>query len=256
MRIAYFYVAAACAATPVAAQVIAQAVSPPGANSALSGVVVDTVGHPVQYAQVVVVNGTAGTTADEDGRFHVAGLSAGRNVFEVRRIGFEPVYFEVALRDSVDVQVRVSMHANVRALTTVEVDEVREPLKRVGFYDRMAQGNGHFISPEMLAKMRPLRATDALMNIPNVAIDRRGNKSRVMTANMRCEYGIVIDKVLVGEAGSRIRTTYPDDLVSASDLYAIEVYPRNRGLPLQFLGMSHEDGCGTIVIWTKQMLPR
>ena len=120
MRIAYFYVAAACAATPVAAQVIAQAVSPPGANSALSGVVVDTVGHPVQYAQVVVVNGTAGTTADEDGRFHVAGLSAGRNVFEVRRIGFEPVYFEVALRDSVDVQVRVSMRANVRALTTVE----------------------------------------------------------------------------------------------------------------------------------------
>jgi hypothetical protein len=34
------------------------------------------------------------------------------------------------------------------------------------------------------------------------------------------------------------------------------VYPRNRGLPAQFLGMTSEDGCGTIVIWTKGMIPR
>jgi hypothetical protein len=45
-------------------------------------------------------------------------------------------------------------------------------------------------------------------------------------------------------------------MVSGTDLYAIEVYPRNRGLPAQFLGMTQEDGCGTIVIWTKQLLPR
>lgn len=77
-----------------------------------------------------------------------------------------------------------------------------------------------------------------------------------MTSNYRCEYALLIDGIQAGEPGSRVRTTSPDDLVSASDLYAIEVYPRNRGIPARYLGMGHEDGCGTILIWTKSMIAR
>ncbi|MDO8502802.1 MAG: carboxypeptidase-like regulatory domain-containing protein [Gemmatimonadaceae bacterium] len=225
-------------------------------SSGLSGIVVDSLDSPVQYALVTVGNSNRRATADEDGRFRLRGLSTGKTLFQVRRIGYDPVFFEVELPEAATVEVRVRMRETVRDLAPVEISDVREPLRRVGFYERMAAGNGYFITPEYLERIRPVRASDAFANIPNLVVDRRGNRSRLVTANYRCEYAVVIDQVLVGEPGSRVRTTSPDDLVSANDLYAIEVYPRNRGVPARFLGMSHEDGCGTVVIWTKGMIPR
>jgi hypothetical protein len=225
-------------------------------NSALSGIVLDTLDGPVPFAAVSIGDSNVGTTADENGRFQILDLVAGKTLVNVRRIGFEPVTFEVNLPRASNVAIRVRLHQLVKSLPTVDVDDVREPLRRVGFYERMAAGQGHFITPEYLDKIRPSRASDVLNNIPDLVVDRRGNKSRIMTSNYKCEYGLVVDNVLVGEPGSRVRTTSPDDVVSASDLYAVEVYPRNRGLPAKFLGMSHEDGCGTVVIWTKGMIAR
>ena len=224
--------------------------------SGLSGVVLDSLDDAVQFAVVTVGDENAGTTADENGKFRLSGLAAGKTMFRVRRVGFEPVYFEVTLPEASNVEVRIRMHKTVHVIPTVEVNDIREPLRRVGFYERMAAGNGHFITPEYLEKIRPSRASDVLNNIPDLVVDRRGAKSRIMTSNYKCEYGLIVDNVLVGEPGSRVRTTSPDDVVSASDLYAVEVYPRNRGLPAKFLGMSHEDGCGTVVIWTKGMIAR
>lgn len=225
-------------------------------HSGLSGVVLDSLDTPIQYAVVTIGDANVGTTADEDGKFRITGIDPGRRLFRVRRVGFEPVYFEVTLPDKATVEVKIMMHATPRVLAAVEVNDVKDPLKRVGFYERMLAGSGHFISPEYLERIRPQRASDALTNIPDLVVDRRGSRSRIMTSNYRCEYALVIDGVSAGEPGSRVRTTSPDDLVSASDLYAIEVYPRNRGLPAKFLGMSREDGCGTVVIWTKSMIAR
>jgi hypothetical protein len=225
-------------------------------TSGLSGIVVDSLDGPVQFAMVTVGDANAGTTADEDGKFRLTGLASGRTTFRVRRIGFEPVSFDVTLPEASNVEVRIRMHPTPRIIAAVEVNDVREPLRRVGFYERLAAGQGHFITPEYLDKIRPLRASDVLINIPDVVVDRRGNKSRIMTGNYKCEYALVLDGVMVGEPGSRVRTTSPDDVVSASDLYAVEVYPRNRGIPAKFLGMAHEDGCGTVVIWTKSMIAR
>lgn len=216
----------------------------------------DTTDSPVQYAVVTVGDANVGTTADEDGHFKILGLPGGRTTFRVRRVGYNPVSFEIVLPEAATVSIAVRMRSALAVITPVTVSDVRDPLKRVGFYERLAAGNGHFITPEYLDKIRPLRASDVLANIPDLVVDRRGNRSRIMTSNYKCEYGLVLDGVVVGEAGSRVRTTSPDDVVSANDLYAVEVYPRNRGLPAKFLGMSHEDGCGTVVIWTKGMIAR
>ncbi len=235
---------------------IAHTQEPKRLASALSGIVVDTLDAPVALAQVSVVAGDRGGTADEDGRFRIAGLVAQRTLFEARRVGYQPVYFEVVIPAEAVIDVRIRLHETPRDLAPVEVAAVRDPLRRVGFYERMATGHGHFVTPQMIQQMRPARATDAFNNIPNLVVVRRDYRTRVMTANYRCEYALVVDNVLVGEPGSRVRTTTPDDAVSATELYAIEVYPRNRGLPAQFLGLSHEEGCGTILIWTKAMIAR
>lgn len=256
MRIVGVRVVPCLAAVFLCAAALTHAQEQPRAGSALTGIVVDTLDAPVAFAQVSVVAGNQGSTADEDGRFRVKGLLAQRTLFEVRRIGYNPTYFQIDMPVESTVEVRVRLREMARDLAPVEVSDVRDPLRRVGFYERMAVGHGYFLTPEMIRQMRPARATDAFMNIPNLVVVRRGYRTRVLTANYRCEYALVVDKVLVGEPGSRVRTTSPDDAVSASDLYAVEVYPRNRGLPPQFLGFSHEDGCGTIVIWTKGMIPR
>lgn len=250
----YIVVAAlASLGTPSASRGQAQAV----ASFALTGTVIDTLGVGVPFAQVFVFDSEQGTIADDDGHFRLERLPIARTRFVVRRIGYAPVYFDVEVPVAATVEVEVRMHQNVPILTTVEIrNDARTPLHKEGFYDRMAAGHGLFVTPEMLAAMRPARASDALLSIPNVVVNRRGMRTRITTANQQCEYALVVDKIRVGQPGSRVRTTTPDDAVSAGDLYAIEVYPRNRGLPAQFLGMTSEDGCGTIVIWTKGMIPR
>jgi len=231
--------------------------APTAGTFAIAGTVIDTLGVGVPFAQVVVFDGEQGTTADNDGHFRLERLPLARTRFAVRRIGYAPVYFDVDAPVAATLEVEVRMRQNVPILTTVQVsDNVRTPLEKEGFYDRMAAGQGLFVTPEMLAATRPARATDALLSVPNVVVHRRGQRTRITTASQQCEYALVVDKIRIGQPGSRLRTTTPDDAVSGMDLYAIEVYPRNRGLPAQFLGMTSEDGCGTIVIWTKQMIPR
>lgn len=231
--------------------------APTPVTFALSGTVIDTLGAGVPFAQVAVLDGEQGTIADDDGHFRLDRLPLARTRFAVRRIGYAPVYFDVDAPVAATLEVEVRMRQNVPILTTVQVsDNVRTPLQKVGFYNRMAAGQGLFITPEMLAATRPARATDALLSLPNVVVHRRGSRTRITTASQQCEYALVVDNIRVGQPGSRVRTTTPDDAVSGMDLYAIEVYPLNRGLPAQFLGMTAEDGCGTIVIWTKGMIPR
>jgi hypothetical protein len=201
-----------------------------------------------------LINRDQGTYADEVGRFRLDPLPLERTRFAVRRIGFDPVYFDIDAPVAATVDVQVRMRQNARILPSVDITS--DPLRKEGFYDRMAAGHGLFVTPEMVAAIRPIRATDALLNLPGVMVHRRGSRTRITSSNVHCEYGLVVDKVRVGMPGSRVRTSTPDDAVSGTDLYAIEVYPRNRGLPAQFLGMTQEDGCGTIVIWTKGLLPR
>ncbi len=222
----------------------------------LAGLVVDTLGTPVGFAEVAVIGTAAKTTADEDGRFRLAATTSNSLKFAVRRIGYNPVYFDLAIPPGLTIEVRIRMTPSISSLPNVEIEGISEPLRKVGFYDRMKSGHGYFISPARIAAMRPMRASDAFLSIPSVVVDRRGSRSRLVGANYTCEYALVVDRIMVGQPGSRVRTSSPDDAVSGTDLYAIEVYPANRGVPAQFLGLSHEDGCGTVVIWTKGILLR
>lgn len=251
------FIAVACAAVYLSSGTQAQPQDQLTATSILTGVVVDTVGVPVAFAEVFLVETEYGTFADDEGRFRLENLQPAKTRIGVRRIGFAPVYFDLEMPVAATVDLKVRMRQNIQRLSTVEVrDDIHHTLRKEGFYERMAAGNGLFVTPEMIAAMRPYRATDALSNIPNVVVERRGTRTRILGANQRCEYGLVVDRIRVGMPGSRVRTTTPDDAVSGTDIYAIEVYPRNRGAPAQFVGLSNEDACGTIVIWTKWVLRR
>ncbi len=164
----------------------------------LSGTVIDTLGLAVPFAQVFVFdNADLGTTADDDGRFRLDRLPLAKTRFAVRRIGYDPVYFDVDAPVAAVVEVEIRMRQNVRMLTTVEVkDEVRSPLSREGFYERMAAGHGLFVTPEMIAAIRPVRATDALTSIPNVVVHRRGSRTRITGASQQFRHRHLCDRSL------------------------------------------------------------
>src|SRR6185503_5627204 len=124
---------------------------PAPATFALTGTVIDTLGAGVPFAQVTVFDSEQATIADDDGHFRLERLPLARTRFAVRRIGYAPVYFDVDAPVAATLEVEVRMRQNVPILTTVQVsDNVRSPLQKEGFYDRMAAGQGLFVTPEML----------------------------------------------------------------------------------------------------------
>src|SRR4026209_1963739 len=146
----YIAIVAICLSVPMLAAT--QPVLPSTSTSALTGLVVDTAGLPVPYAQAFVVETESGTFADDNGHFRLEGLDASKMRIGVRRVGFKPVYFDLDLPVAATVDVRIRMFQAVRILSTVEVTEdIRAPLRKEGFYERLAAGNGHFVTPEMIA---------------------------------------------------------------------------------------------------------
>src|SRR5204862_7293456 len=102
---------------------------PAAASLSLASIVIDTIGAPVPFAPVFVFdNSHRGTNADNDGRFRLDGLPIAKSRFAVRRIGYEPVYFDIEVPVAAVVEIQIRMRQNVSILTTVEVsDNVRTP---------------------------------------------------------------------------------------------------------------------------------
>ena len=109
---------------------------------------------------------------------------AWRNAFRGATDASSPSYFDFEVPVAATVNVQIRMKQNVRILPTVDIgnEDPRGPLRKEGFYDRLAAGNGLFVTPEMVAAIRPVKASDALASIPNVVVHRRGNRTRITSS--------------------------------------------------------------------------
>lgn len=93
---------------------------PAGADAArLTGVVVDALGQPIEYASIAVPAHNTGTTADEHGAFTLD-LPAGLIVLQVSQLGYRPARVQVALPDA-GTKVRVTLDEEPVPLAEVSV---------------------------------------------------------------------------------------------------------------------------------------
>lgn len=137
----------------VASLASAQARAPAG-NAALSGVVRDSLGDPIPYANVYVEGGERSTVADTAGFFHLAGVSRGRSVFTARRIGYEPVSFAIEMPPDTTVHVELTLHRTPQLLPGIAALGPRAGLAETGFYDRLLRGaGGVLVTPEAIQRM-------------------------------------------------------------------------------------------------------
>jgi hypothetical protein len=210
--------------------------------SALAGVVSDTAGHPISGAVVLADGFGKSVTSDDSGRFHLAGLVAGKNGFTVRKIGFLAVSFETSLAENstlvVNVRLRTATELAPAVVTAEKELSVRKQLTRDIEY-RKTLGIARFMDSTLIDKRHTLNGV--LTEVPNFRVQG----SRILFG--RCEPIVFIDG----------RQTDQGELreFNLDNIGMLETYSHATGIPNEFLTRKRGPTCGVIVVWSKQRLP-
>ena len=214
----------------------------------VNGVVRDSLGIPVEGAQIMVT-GTALTGESDDlGRFVLAKAAPGEMLVRVRRIGFQP--------DSVRVAVLAGQTANVEVVLTRLAIELRPVVvlgrrhltgHMAGFYDRQMRGAGHFITRADIDRRNPINMTDMFRMIPGARVESRGFRTQVRFRGARCAPLTWLDgtPLYAGE--------FDLDSIDPRSMEGIEIYSGPAGVPAEFQGNRQlSSSCGTVLLWTRQ----
>lgn len=244
-------------AAPLLALVLAVALAPRAARaqaaagtSGLAGVVTDFAERRLVGASVVVESDSASAISDRRGEFRVRGLPAGPRRFYVRRVGYQPVLFELDLPPAAIVTVHVRLQGNAVSIGTMVIEGQRHslPLFREGFYDRAARHpQGWFFPPEEIVRRRVTTVTSLLSEVPGVTIHRRNGESFAAgraIATGPCPFDIWLDGTRVQKGVNDLELLAPGPIIRA-----VEVYPSAATVPARFVRSNSL--CGALVIWTK-----
>lgn len=217
-------------------------------RGSLRGVVVAAVGgEPLADARVSIVGGPQ-TRTDERGEWTLAGARLGTRTLEIRALGYYPE------RRTIDVvagapRVRTAMSTMRAVLDTVRITASPLSQNMRGFTERRRSGVGRYLTPEDIARHRPIFTSDIFGRVPGLEVikpgimDSGGISMRGIFAD-RCPPAVYID-------GHYMRSLNPidiDDWVHPEEVAGIEVYSAGTVPPQFEPGMS---GCGSIVIWTR-----
>lgn len=236
---------AAAASRPAATQ-------PPARTATVRGSVRDSSNVPISYATVAWGEPSQSLRSDDAGGFEIAGLRPGPTKFVIRRLGFAPVEFELALRPGVTKPVVVNMLPLPQNLGAVSVERTSEanPDPRAerflwtGFLERQARHRGYFIGPEEIERRRPNFISDLMVTVPGVIMIGRPHSrgAKYLSSAGQCPLKLYLDGNAAPEG---------DDWVAGSDIKAVEVYANSMSVPGAFMPSQLKGYCGSIVIWTK-----
>ena len=232
---------------------------------------------------LISVEGTPDRIADANGIVTVVMSARDSLRISVRRIGFNPLD-GWARRAAIGDAYEAAMTPLAAIMDTVRVVERKDtPLARKGFYDRVERVKksamlGEFITPEELEARHPVQLSDILQGrqYARIATMRLGGlhgeigrPATVVQGRGRCAMNVVVDGQFVsgttqdlGVSGvpTSIRMASApllgspiislDDIVNASSVMAIEIYPSIANAPAELIPTASHGACGLVVIWT------
>ena len=238
----------------------------------------DTAGVSIPFAFITLGDDARGVVADSAGTFSIGAGKRDRVTITARRIGYAPLSATVVFGGDTAVQVALTLAPLPATLETrtITANAVKlRALDQAGFYDRLRQrqvgaGSGTFITPEEIELRRPRQATELLDGVAGVTIarDARGRGGIPLGRGRTCPMTVYLDGVRLQLAGTTILEGAPgsmsqmmsgggrgeaggptlDEIVSAGDVSAIEVYPRGVNAPPQF--QLTNGTCGVVALWT------
>jgi hypothetical protein len=215
----------------------------------LSGTVVAAVGGlPLAGAQVNIVDGPR-TRANARGEWTLVAAPMGTRMLEVHAVSYYPERRSVDIVAGAEV-VRVALSTFKSVLDTVKVVAGRtDDRERAGFVERRRSGIGSYLTPDDIARRRPVVTSDLFRMMPGVRVegDTSGFEKQLMVRGSQARWC----KAAIYLNGHHVDGLSADDIngmVSPNEIAAIEVYA-GSSVPPQFQEIL--SGCGSIVIWTK-----
>ena len=220
--------------------------------------------QPILLAQITLLVGSGQivdqTYTDESGYFIVASEDPGSFFLRAERLGYGSRVdgiFDLGVGGLLTVEFRLMKDPIALDTLTVAVERRDFKLNLLGFYDRQRMGFGHFLGPEAIERRSAIRTTDLLWNIPRVRVHQQpfgqttvtisGSGGTSMLRGTVCYPKVLVDGMEVFRGGDEPARL--DDVVSPSEITAIEVFRSAAETPLQFGGASSP--CGVILIWTR-----
>lgn len=216
----------------------------------VSGSAVSETGEKVVGAQVYVI-GAANQAAstNDDGMFELFVLNSTSPRLVLRRIGFRPETLSVTLPMPVGPLV-VQMKRVIQMVRPVVVSATsgdQNSILAVVKERERTSGNGHFVYRAEFMRHGPAKFSDILRRIPGISFGR--TRTAALAIRLRgnsCPPLYWIDnQPLLG-------IPFDPDVMPPSTIEAIEVYSGASLVPPQFQGPPSAQGCGAIVIWTRQ----
>jgi hypothetical protein len=234
--------------------------APTDAQTLVRGILLDAAGGGPIPRGTVVISANRGrwrhaVQTDSVGGFRFADVSPGAYRVRAGRMGYRDAVGELALSGDSVVSLEVRAPVTVVSRSTRSVSPVLR-----GFYQRMQNGAGRFVTREEIEARRPARITDMLRSIPNLhaSPQRMGSGSGFShgSSGNRCNMVFFVDGMRINEPalpGSRAPANHEpliDDYVNADEVEGMEVYRGESDTPAEFTTRWVQ--CGTILIWTRR----
>jgi hypothetical protein len=190
----------------------------------------------------------------EDGVFDFPELAPGRFVVEARLVGFQPLQATLDLRPGQNVNIGFVLTPLARPIEEVVVEAQPEMTGQMAeFYNRQAEGHGYYITRKDLERLRPVRLSDALHEVPGVRVECKDhrcwlNMGRVqpsLIGTPTCHVQYFIDGVRYGSPEEEVNL----DQFSPEDIEGIEIYRGQAGVPSKYTG--RDIRCGVVLLWIR-----
>lgn len=263
------------------APAVAQAVNTnTGGSAVLDAVVVrasDSAAVP--NAELWVISLGLRRQTDSLGRVRLSGLPAGRQLIQVRRLGY------VVARDTVSLESgRVTTRRYVLVDQATRLDTVHtvssqqryiSPALRAFEARRLSGAGGHFISDSVLRANEGRTLADIVESrLPGTTVATGPGGTRVLVSTRKqcrgiafsschqlsCYSAVYVDGTLIfspGDmaitVGNGVPVNPPPDLsrIDVGTLAGVEFYASAAGAPVG-MQSSQDEGCGTLWLWTRE----
>jgi hypothetical protein len=223
----------------------------------IRGIVTDSSGRPIAYAQVRGP-GVDPRMSDDSGRFRFSMRKAGPLAFEVKRLGFRPLQVKLSIGADTTLDLVMSPVTVSLATVRVEAEATVDILEFRGFYGRLRDhvkgtNTGYFVMPEEIEGRRGAnKVTQLLQGIPNLRvlkIIRGGGSFDTFVGPGGCPMTIYVDgQRLNGLGGGMLQPVDLEWVPTTRELAGVEVYTRANA-PGQFQQFALN--CGVVLLWTK-----
>ena len=230
--------------------------------ASVHGTILDEKNRPLNNAIISVPSAGRSIRTNGRGQFMLAGLPAGTQSLQIRRLGYAMRTHIVALRPNETTDIAVQI-AGMNVLSTYNVRaNISKGSERLAFEARRAQGKGMFLEGRDLSSRRHME--DVLRTFPDVELryNSTGGYRMVMYAGRG-----PLEAPVPGAANSGTSNhscspeVWVDDLHSSlsvvalykpEDFRAVEAYTRVSEIPLKYLEYPIKSlPCAVLLFWSR-----